>query len=74
MVRDLNEISSRCPEKRFGRISSVKNLYISNDVVSAGMCLLGQVSTDMDEVVGDHSESYPTTDAGWPFVERPPRV
>src|SRR5215469_3622541 len=75
MVRDLRKISSRCPEgaERFGMISSVGDLYISSDVVSPGMCLLGQVSTDMDEIVGDNSESYPTTDAGWSFVERPPQ-
>jgi len=54
-------------------ISGVEDLYISSGVVSPGMCSLGQVSTDMDEIVGDNSESYPTTDAGWSFVERPPQ-
>ena len=54
-------------------ISSVGDLHIFSDVVSPGMCLLGQVSTNMDEIVGDNSESYPTTDAGWSFVERPPQ-
>ena len=35
--------------------------------------MLGQVSTDMNEVVCDHPESNPALDAGLSFIERSPQ-
>ena len=35
----------------------------------ARSCLLGQVSTDVNDVVGDHTQSDPTPDAGRPSIE-----
>src|SRR5260370_9620776 len=33
-------------------------------------CLLGQMGTDMYDVVGDHPKPDPALDAGLPFIER----
>ena len=38
--------------------------------ISPGACLLGQVSSDVNDVVGDHSESDPAPDAVRFFIER----
>ena len=40
---------------------------------SPGACLLGQVSTDVNDVVGDHAESDPAPDAVRSFIERSPQ-
>ena len=37
--------------------------------ISTWARLLGQVGTDMNDVVGDHSESDPTSDAVRSFIE-----
>jgi hypothetical protein len=38
-------------------------------VTSPGACLLGQVSSDVNDIVGDHSETDPAPDAVQLFIE-----
>ena len=47
-------------------ILTIKELrsYLSTYVSSTRARLLGQMGTDMNDVVGDHSESDPASDAG----------
>jgi death-on-curing protein len=47
--------------------------YIRLRENSARACLLCQVGTDMDDVVGDHAESDPAPNAVRSFVERSPQ-
>ncbi len=52
----------------------VRSGGVSNrEGTSARARLLGQVGTDMDEVVRDHAESGPAPDAVRSFVERSPQ-
>ena len=47
----------------------IRELFICLWAASTRARLLGQVGTDMNDVVGDHSESDPAFDAVRSFVE-----
>ena len=48
-------------------------MYPSEKRTSPQACLLGQVGTDMNDIVGDNAESDPAPDAVRSFIERSPQ-